>query len=127
MDKVLIDRLRQDYPEIRFVGGKKFLFRPPKTIVLGPEKPFELLTLHELGHFLCGHRTFGTEPERLKCEREAWERARELCSVYDVFYDEERYENDCKLRRLQSEVSSQLHEYADKFNKLFNNIKDDDK
>lgn len=50
-----------------------------------------------------------------------------LSQTGDVFYDEERYENDCKLRRLQSEVSSQLHEYADKFNKLFNNIKDDDK
>lgn len=50
-----------------------------------------------------------------------------LSPTGDVFYDEERYENDCKLRRLQSEVSSQLHEYADKFNKLFNNIKDDDK
>jgi hypothetical protein len=50
-----------------------------------------------------------------------------LSQTGDVFYDEERYVNDCKLRRLQSEVSSQLHEYADKFNKLFNNIKDDDK
>jgi predicted ATP-dependent serine protease len=50
-----------------------------------------------------------------------------LSQTGDVFYDEERYENDCKLRRLQSEVSSQLHEYADKFNKLFNHIKDDDK
>ena len=50
-----------------------------------------------------------------------------LSQTGDVFYDEERYENDCKLRRLQSEVCSQLHEYADKFNKLFNNIKDDDK
>ncbi|MBQ8423097.1 MAG: hypothetical protein IJY36_02390 [Coprobacter sp.] len=49
-----------------------------------------------------------------------------LSQTGDVFYDEERYENDCKLRKLQSEVSTQLHEYADRFNKLFNNIKDDD-
>lgn len=45
----------------------------------------------------------------------------------DVFYDEERYENDRKLRKLQSEVSSQLHDYADKFNQLFNNINNYDK
>lgn len=45
----------------------------------------------------------------------------------DVFYDEERYENDRKLRKLQSEVSSQLHEYADRFNQLFNNVNNDDK
>ena len=50
-----------------------------------------------------------------------------LSQTDDVFYDEERYENDSKLRKLQHEVSSQLHEYADRFNKLFNNIKDDDK
>lgn len=50
-----------------------------------------------------------------------------LSQTGDVFYDEERYENDCKLRKLQHEVSSQLHEYADRFNKLFNHIQDDDK
>jgi len=43
-----------------------------------------------------------------------------LSQTGDVFYDEERYENDSKLRKLQHEVSSQLHEYADRFNKLFN-------
>ena len=48
-----------------------------------------------------------------------------LSQTGDVFYDEERYENDCKLRKLQNEVSSQLHEYADRFNKLFNNMNDD--
>ena len=48
-----------------------------------------------------------------------------LSQTGDVFYDEERYENDCKLRKLQNEVSSQLHEYADRFNKLFNNMTDD--
>lgn len=48
-----------------------------------------------------------------------------LSQTGDVFYDKERYENDCKLRKLQNEVSSQLHEYADRFNKLFNNMNDD--
>ena len=48
-----------------------------------------------------------------------------LSQTGDVFYDEERYENDCKLRKLQNEVTSQLHEYADRFNKLFNNMNDD--
>ena len=39
----------------------------------------------------------------------------------DVHYDEERLENDRRLRRLQSEVSNNLHSYADRFNQLFNN------
>lgn len=89
MDKYLIDCLEQDYPELRFREGKKFLFRPPKTIVLGSEKPFDLLLLHEVGHYLCGHVSFNTEPERLRCECEAWEKARELCDRYNVEYDEE--------------------------------------
>ena len=48
-----------------------------------------------------------------------------LSQTGDVYFDEERLYNDQKLRKLQNEVSSQLHEYADKFNKLFNNISDD--
>ena len=43
-----------------------------------------------------------------------------------MYYDEERYENDQQLRKLQSEVSSQLHDYANKFNQLFNNITNND-
>lgn len=49
-----------------------------------------------------------------------------LSQTGDVFFDEERFHNDQKIRKLQSEVSSQLHDYADKFNKLFNHIDDDD-
>ena len=48
-----------------------------------------------------------------------------LSQTGDVYFDEERFHNDQKLRKLQNEVSMQLHEYADKFNKLFNNISDD--
>jgi len=50
-----------------------------------------------------------------------------LSRTGDVYFDEERFLSDKKLRKLQSEVSSQLYDYADKFNKLFNNIQDDDK
>lgn len=50
-----------------------------------------------------------------------------LSRTGDVYFDEERFLNDKKLRKLQSEVSSQLYGYADKFNKLFNNIQNYDK
>ncbi len=45
-----------------------------------------------------------------------------LSQTGDVFFDEERFHNDQKLRKLQNEVSTQLHDYADKFNNLFNSI-----
>lgn len=95
MNTELIDRLKEDYPELRFREGVKFLFRPPRTIVLCPgEANADLLILHEVGHALCGHRTFATDVERLKCEREAWEKARQLCLVYGVKYDEEIVEGE---------------------------------
>ena len=89
MDMVLLDRLKHDYPEVRFVRGEKFLFRPPRTIVLaGGESNDSLLILHEMGHYLCGHRDFTTDARRIKMEREAWTRARDLCVYYGVEYDE---------------------------------------
>ena len=45
-----------------------------------------------------------------------------LSQTGDVFFDEERFHNDQKLRKLQNEVCTQLHDYADKFNNLFNSI-----
>lgn len=49
-----------------------------------------------------------------------------LTRTGDVFFDYERFDKDSKLRHLQNEVSTQLHEYADRFNRLFNNIHNDE-
>ena len=68
--------LQARYPEVRWVAGKRFSFRPPRTIQLGEPQPHYLqLALHELGHCLAGHRDFRTDIGRLQLEREAWERA----------------------------------------------------
>ncbi len=78
-------KLESDFPEFRFKKGKKFAFRPPRTIVLGPNEPFdELLALHEVSHAILGHKDFKTDARRLKMEMEAWEKAKELASLYDV-------------------------------------------
>lgn len=45
-----------------------------------------------------------------------------LSTVGDVFFDEERYEQDQALKRLQRNVRNQLHDFADRFDKLFNNL-----
>ena len=44
-----------------------------------------------------------------------------LNATGDVFYDEERYQQDLQLRKLQSNVSAQLRDFASEFDKLFNN------
>lgn len=100
MDKVLLDRLVRDFPEIQFRNGKKFLFRPPKTIVLGAEEPYDsLLLMHELGHALSRHKTFDVLATRLKMEREAWEKARELCKIYGIEYNEDIVERELDTYR----------------------------
>ena len=43
-----------------------------------------------------------------------------LNATGDVFFDEQKYNDDLKLRKLQSNVSSQIRDFANEFDKLFN-------
>lgn len=43
-----------------------------------------------------------------------------LSTTGDVFFDEQKYNDDLKLRKLQSNVSSQIRDFANEFDKLFN-------
>lgn len=96
----LWQRVAKDYPEFLFRKGVRFKFRPPRTITIGPEEPGDsLLFLHELGHALCGHKTIMTDVSRLKMEREAWEKARELAELYDVEFDDEFVEEELDTYR----------------------------
>lgn len=45
-----------------------------------------------------------------------------LSTTGDVFFDEERYEQEQTLKRLQRNMRSQLHDFADRFDQLFNNL-----
>ena len=98
-----VEVLAHDFPSLRFKPGKKFAFRPPRTVFF--EQPTEressdasvldsyrLRLLHELGHAQLGHTDFVTDVERLKLERAAWEKAREFCAIYNVNYDEDLIE-----------------------------------
>lgn len=96
----LLVRLEKDFPDFKFVAGKKFAFRPPRTIVIGPKEPqMELLLLHELGHATLGHRDFKTDVARLKMENEAWEKARELAQKYGVEFDEDLMQTELDTYR----------------------------
>lgn len=70
----LITSLKQDFPDFHFTYGKRFSFRPPKTIVIGPDEGTKtpLLIFHELGHALSGQYIYKTAIERLKIESLAW-------------------------------------------------------
>lgn len=106
--KIFLEQLKQEYARFHWRVGKKFAFRPPRTIIyeeLSTEKSvplhkeYVLRLLHELGHALCEHKSFMNDLERLKMEREAWERARELCKQYEIQYDEEFVEEQLDTYR----------------------------
>ena len=93
--QLLTEKLKKDYPDLRFKEGRKFAFRPPRTIFIGPEEPgAELLLLHEVGHAISGHRDFDVDVKRLKMEVEAWEKARDLANNYGVEFSEEVMETE---------------------------------
>lgn len=84
-----LESLKSTYPDFTFRPGRKFLFRPPKSIrYLESDENFRLLLLHELAHALLGHFTFSRSLERLEIERDAWEKTRKLCEIHHVPFDE---------------------------------------
>lgn len=100
MKKCFVDKLKKDFPNYAFRNGKKFAFRPPKTIMIGPEESRdELLLLHEVSHAILGHENFDTDIKRLKMESEAWEKAKELALKYDVEIDEEFIQDELDTYR----------------------------
>ena len=100
MDATFLAKIKNNYPELVFKAGKRFSFRPPRTVVVGPEEPQdELLLLHELGHALSRHVMFDTGAKRLKMEREAWEKARVLAAVYSVEFDDSLVEAELDTYR----------------------------
>lgn len=105
----LLERLQADYPELRFCKGRKFMYRPSRTIVIPQElwkvgdltgvnetehKIYSAQLLHELGHAMLGHRDYQTDIERLKMECAAWEKAKELGVKYGIEIDQDLIETE---------------------------------
>ena len=92
--------LAKDFSNFRFIFGKKFAFKPPKTIVIGPYEPFyRLLSLHEVSHALLRHKDFKTDVARLKMENAAWEKAKELANNYNIEVDEDMIQGELDTYR----------------------------
>ena len=94
MDATFLARIKSDFPSLKFTPGKRFLFRPPKTVVYVADSSDTLLFLHELGHALTGLYDYKTEVGRLKIEVSAWEKAKELAVSYGVPVDEDFIEGE---------------------------------
>lgn len=95
-----LDSLKKTYPEFTFHPGRKFLFRPQKSIYyLEADENFRLLLLHELAHALLGHFSYQKSLERLQIERDAWEKTRQLCKIHNVTFDEDVAEAELNTYR----------------------------
>jgi Zn-dependent peptidase ImmA (M78 family) len=94
--------LSTEFNQFSWRLGSRFKYKPKKTIFINqneaiPMPYFALLTLHELGHALCGHKDYKTDVERLRIESEAWQRAKHLIlshKNWNLSYDEDFAENE---------------------------------
>ena len=82
----LILKLQQDFPDITFVEDDMFSWSPTTNTVhydLAEANAAQLL-IHELSHGLLGHHTYKRDVELLAMETEAWTKAKELASTYNI-------------------------------------------
>lgn len=95
---VFIRTLQTNYPGFKFKAGKQDHWSPSsKTIIYNPDRPLNELKqslLHELSHALLDHRDFKSDFELLKLEAEAWAKASELATQYDLVISEDHIQ-DC--------------------------------
>lgn len=130
-----IAKLKKDFPDFRFISGRRFSFRPPKTIVIGPDEGDKTLMLlfHELGHALSGRYAYQTSVERLKIETIAWQTGKKAYQKYselppwdDDFVEEtlDTYRDwlhqkskcpSCKLTMVQTEAGKWVCPFCDQF------------
>ena len=90
--KKLIAKITINHPELQLTPGERFQFSPPSTLYFDPkssEKRADLLLLHELGHYLIKKTDYSSDIELVKIESQAWAKAREICSDYNVQYNED--------------------------------------
>lgn len=100
MKTELLHKIKLSYPDLVLKKGRKFAFKPPRSIFIGPEEPQDdLLLLHEVGHAILGHSDFTIDVDRLKMESAAWKKARELASDFGVEIDEEMIQNQLDTYR----------------------------
>lgn len=97
--KKLLERLRHDYPEITFKGGRQFYWSPKNREVIYNESSQNKVTeqwslLHELGHALLEHQNYESDLELVEMESQAWQKAQGISKIYGISIDDDHIQ-DC--------------------------------
>lgn len=94
----VLDTLRGKYPQLRFKAGPQFSWSPESGDIIykrsakGKQATWSLL--HETGHALLNHRSYGADFELLRLEVEAWEQAKTIGKEIGINIDEDHIQ-DC--------------------------------
>lgn len=88
--RLLIPRLKVDYPQFHFKQADSFLWSPSEqTVYYSPEDAGYGFLLHELSHGLLSHADYTYDVELIAMERTAWDKAVELAKKYDATIDDD--------------------------------------
>lgn len=71
----LLERLKGDYPEFRFLRGETYRWSPQEAVIYYDMPLNEPELLHELAHAILKHQTYQHDIELLQKEQEAWQYA----------------------------------------------------
>jgi len=82
----IISKLKTDFSQFHFKESDDFFWSPiKKTVYYNPKiENADILLLHEIAHALLGHSSFSSDISMIILERQAWDRAIELGSAYDI-------------------------------------------
>jgi hypothetical protein len=84
--------------EISFTRSDVFYWSPQERTIFFIESQIEkgvgiYQLLHEIGHAICEHHSFRSGISLLKMEVEAWEKARQIATKYNIAIPEEHVES----------------------------------
>ncbi len=97
--KNLLESLKQDYPNIKFIKGDTFYWSPKdSSITYGAASTQPDIArwslLHEVSHGILRHTDYKSDFELVQLEVEAWQHARRLGKKYGLSIDPEHIQ-DC--------------------------------
>jgi hypothetical protein len=94
----LIQDLNRLFPKLTFTSGQQFCWSPETCEIIYKNdthsKKDKWSLMHETGHALLKHKTYGSDMNLLKLEVEAWEKAREISRQLTIDIDEAHIQ-DC--------------------------------